>query len=139
MQGRQFGRRLGEDRGSSIIESLLALLLLALVVCVGVQGFAYAQARSVAIAAAQDGARAAASEGPSAGIARARRVLEAGGGAARRLTPSFAEDAASVTVTVRGHALELFPLHDFAPGDPHERHPPARALPPPTSEALTTP
>ena len=115
MEGRRLRECLEDERGSSIIEALLALLLLALVVGVGVQGFAYAQARSVAIAAAQDGVAAAASSGPSAGIARARQVLEAGGGAARELTPSIAEDAATVTVTVQGHALELFPLSILLP------------------------
>jgi hypothetical protein len=115
VKGRRFREGLRDERGSSIIEALLALFLLALVISVGVQGFAYAEARSVAIAAAQDGAAAAASSGPSAGIARAQQVLDAGGGAARRLTPSIAEDAATVTVTVQGEAPELFPLSILLP------------------------
>jgi hypothetical protein len=115
MKERRLGERLEEERGSSIIEALLALFLLALVVSVGVQGFAYAEARSVAIAAAQDGVAAAASSGPSAGLGRARQVLAAGGGAASRLEPSITEDAATVTVTVQGEAPKLFPLSILLP------------------------
>jgi len=115
MTGRRLREGLRAERGSSIVESLLALGLLALVVAVGAQGFAYAEARSVAIAAAQDGVAAAASNGLGAGLARAQQVLDAGGGAARRLTPSLAEDGATVTVTVQGEAPEVLPLPTLLP------------------------
>ena len=108
-------KRLSDERGSSLIETLLALMLLVLVVDVGVEGFAFAQARSVAIAAAQDGARAAASNGPSAGIARAQQVLDAGGGAARKLAATVEEAGGSVTVTVQGQAPQLFPVTFLIP------------------------
>ena len=88
---RRAWEQLRDERGASIVEDLLALLLLALVFAVGAQGFAYAQARSVAIAAAQEGANAAAQDGPSAGIEGAQQVLDAGGGAARHLAPSITE------------------------------------------------
>jgi Flp pilus assembly protein TadG len=108
-------KHLREEQGSSLVETLLALMLLVLVVDVGVEGFAFAQARSVAIAAAQDGARAAASNGPSAGLDQAQRVLVAGGGAARELAPSIQETAGSVTVTVQGRAPALFPITFLIP------------------------
>src|ERR1700679_1294483 len=107
-------RRLSElvrdESGGSLIECMLALLLLGLVTGVGVQGFAYVQARSVAIAAAQDGASAAASAGPIAGIERAHQVLAAGGPVADGLPPSIDQGATSVTVTVQGRAPSLFAL-----------------------------
>ena len=103
-------RRLREERGSSLVEGLLALGLVVLVVVIGVEGFAYMQARSVATAAAQDGAEAAATGGPAAGIARARQVLAAGGGASGQLSPSVAESFGMVTVTVSGKAPSVFSL-----------------------------
>jgi Tfp pilus assembly protein PilV len=102
--------RLRAERGGSLVETLLALGLVALVVAVGVQGFAYAQARSIATAAAEDGARVAVSAGPSAGLERSRHVLRAGGAAARALTASVAEQPGAVTVTVAGEAASVFPL-----------------------------
>jgi hypothetical protein len=62
----------------------------------------------VAQAAAQDGARAAASAGPGAGIARASAVLGAAGGTGAALTPSAQQDATDVTVRVQGHAPRIF-------------------------------
>jgi hypothetical protein len=121
--------RVRDETGASIIEDLLALMLLALVFAVGVQGFAFAQARSVAIAAAQQGANDAASNGPTAGIEGAQQVLAAGGGAARHLAPSVTEGAGSVTVTVTGQAPQLFPLSILLPTirtsatDPLEQYP----------------
>jgi hypothetical protein len=80
-----------------------------------VQGFAYLQARSIATAAAQDGARAAVSAGPAAGLERSRQLLAAGGGAARALRPSISETAGGVTVTIVGSAPRLFPLSLLLP------------------------
>lgn len=107
--------RLRDERGSSIVELLLALGLVALVVTIGVQGFAYLQARSVATAAAQDGVRAAVASGASAGLERSRQVLAAGGGAAATLKPSVSESAEGVTVTVAGAAASVFPLSLLVP------------------------
>ena len=92
--------RLRDERGSSLVETLLTLSLVVLVVAIGVQGFAYLQARSIATAAAQDGARAAVSAGAAAGLERSRQVLGAGGGAARDLRASISEQQSGITVTV---------------------------------------
>src|SRR6266853_1063886 len=56
---RSLARRLRQERGQALIEGLLALGLVLLVVAFAAQAIAYAHARSVAEAAAQDGARAA--------------------------------------------------------------------------------
>ena len=115
MHRRTLTARLCDERGSSLVETLLALGLVTMVVAIGVQGFAYAHARSIATAAAQDGVRTAVSTGPSAGLARSRQVLAAGGGAARNLAASVTEQPAGVTVTVVGNAPSVFPLSVILP------------------------
>jgi Flp pilus assembly protein TadG len=107
--------RLRDERGSSLVETLLALSLVVLVAAIGVQGFAYLQARSIATAAAQDGARAAVSAGAAAGLERSRQVLGAGGGAARDLRASISEQQSGITVTVSGNAASVFPLSLIVP------------------------
>ena len=107
---RALARRLGCERGQALVEGLLALGLVLLTVCFAVQALAYAHARSVAIAAAQDGVRAAAAGGPQAGIDRASGVLAAAGGTGARLRPSVSEQANEVTITVSGQAPRLFAL-----------------------------
>ena len=110
-----FVRRLRSERGQALIEGLLALGLVLLAVAVGAQAFAYAHARSVAEAAAQDGARAAAAGGSDVGVARASAVLRAAGGAGTDLTASASEAANEVTVRVEGEPPSLFPLALFLP------------------------
>jgi hypothetical protein len=98
------------EDGQALIEGLLALGLVLLVVAVAAQGFAYAHARSVAAAAAQDGARTAAVGGADAGVARANAVLQAAGGAGASLHATARIDVDEVTVRVVGSAPRLFPL-----------------------------
>src|SRR5687767_12708209 len=101
-------RRLACDRGQALVEGLLALGLVLLVVAFGMQALAYAHARSVAITAAQEGARAAAASGPDAGLARAGAILTAAGGTGASLHASVSEDADDVTVSVEGNPPRLF-------------------------------
>lgn len=108
-------RRLRSERGQALVEGLLALGLVLLAVGVGAQAFAYAHTRSVAQAAAQDGARAAAAGGAQAGVARANGVLEAAGGAGAAMTVAASEEANEVTVRVEGQAPSLFPLSLLLP------------------------
>ena len=115
MYARTVSARLREERGSSLVETLLALGLVVLVVAIGVQGFAYLQARSIATAAAQDGARAAVSEGAAIGLERSRQVLGAGGNAARELRASISEQQSGITVTVSGRAGSVFPFSLIVP------------------------
>jgi hypothetical protein len=107
---RALARRLTCERGQALIEGLLALGLVLLTVAFAVQGLAYAHARSVAIAAAQDGARAAAAGGAQAGFDRAAGVLTAAGGTGAGLHPAVSEQADEVTVRVEGQAPHLFSL-----------------------------
>ena len=107
---RSLGRRLGEERGQALIEGLLALGLVLLVVAFAAEAIAYAHARSVAEAAAQDGVRTAAAAGPQAGIDRADAVLAAAGGAGSAMHANASISGNEVTVTVNGQAPHLFAL-----------------------------
>jgi hypothetical protein len=128
-------RRLACERGDALIEALFALALVLLAVAVGAQALAYAHARSVATAAAQDGARAAAAAGPQAGVVRANAVLEAAGGAGANLRASAQEASDEVTVNVFGEAPRLFSLPLLLPAVrasaslPLERYPVVEAAP----------
>ena len=132
---RVLARRLGCERGQALVEGLLALGLVLFTVCFAVQALAYAHARSVAIAAAQDGVRAAAAGGPQAGIDRAAGVLAAAGGTGAGLRPHVSEQANEVTITVSGQAPRLFALPLLLPAVsasaslPLEQYPQAEALP----------
>jgi hypothetical protein len=132
---RALARRLRCERGQALVEGLLALGLVLLTVCFAVQALAYAHARSVAIAAAQDGVRAAAADGPQAGIDRAAGVLAAAGGTGAGLRPSVSEQADEVTITISGQAPRLFALPLLLPAVsasaslPLEQYPQAEAVP----------
>lgn len=132
---RALARRLACERGQALVEGLLAFGLVLLAVAFGVQALAYAHARSVAIAAAQDGARAAAASGPEAGMARAAEVLAAAGGTGAGLRPTVSEQADEVTVRVEGEPPNLFALPLLLPAVeasaslPLERYPQAEAAP----------
>ena len=127
--------RLSVERGEALIDGLLALMLVLLVMAFGAQALAYAQARSVAEAAAEDGARRAATDGPEAGIARAAAMLDVAGGAGRGLHPSVREQGDLVTVHVDGSAPRLFPVSLLLPAVhasaslPVEQYPQAEAVP----------
>jgi hypothetical protein len=105
---RRLARRLGEERGQALIEGLLALGLVLLVFAFAAEAIAYAHARSVAEAAAQDGARAAAAGGPQAGIDRADAVLAAAGGAGSAMHANATVNGNEVTIMVNGQAPHLF-------------------------------
>src|ERR1700712_1618498 len=95
---------LRSEQGDALISGLLTLGLVLLTIAVAVQALAYAHARSVAQAAAQDGAETAAAEGTAAGIARADGLLAAAGGAGNHLHPSAQLTTAAVTIRVQGSA-----------------------------------
>lgn len=109
----RFRARLVGERGDALISGLLTLGLVLLVVALAVQALAYAHARNVAQAAAQDGAEAAAAQGTGAGIARAQTVLAAAGGAGTGLHPSAKGSTSVVTVVVAGQAPHVFPGIDL--------------------------
>jgi Flp pilus assembly protein TadG len=105
---RRLARRLGDERGQALIEGLLALGLVLLVFAFAFQAITYAHARSVAEAAAQDGARAAAAGGPQAGIDRADAILAAAGGAGSSMHANASVNGNEVTISVNGQVPHLF-------------------------------
>ena len=123
------------ERGDALIEGLLALGLVLLTVAVGAQALAYAHARSVAEAAAQDGARAGVTGHSGAGVARARAILAAAGDTGAGLSSSARVERDRVTVSVGGRAPSLFPLSLIVPRVeasatlPLERYPQEEARP----------
>jgi hypothetical protein len=112
---RTLARRLHEERGQALIEGLLALGLVLLVVAFAAEAIGYAHARSIAEAAAQDGARTAAAAGPQAGIERAQGVLAAAGGAGASMHAHASVDGNEVTIEVNGEAPRLFALPVLLP------------------------
>jgi Flp pilus assembly protein TadG len=109
-------KRVGEERGTAVIEGLLAFGLVLLVLALAVQAAVYVHARSVAQTAAQEGARSAAVSGPGAGTARASTVLRSAGGTGGQLHATASAGAASVTVSVSGSAPRVFPVSLPMPG-----------------------
>jgi hypothetical protein len=97
------------ERGDALVSGLLTLALVLLTASLAIQALAYAHARNVAQAAAQDGAEAAVSEGVGAGVARANAILAAAGGAGAGLHPSARSGTSVVTVIVSGQAPNVFP------------------------------
>jgi len=104
-----------EERGSSIVEGLLALGLVLLVFALGAEALLYVQARTIAIAAAQAGAHGAALGGEGAGLAAAREVLDAGGGLSAGLEASVVEQGDTVIASVQGSAPALFRIGILLP------------------------
>ena len=105
------GRR--SDRGSATIELLILLPALFAVMFVGTQAALYHHAREVAIAAAQEGARAAAGEQGSEAsgtTAAASFLLDAGGDdVLAGATVSVDRTANTAIVVVTGHSLSVLP------------------------------
>jgi hypothetical protein len=102
-------QRLKDERGDALISGLLTLGLVILVVALAVQALAYAHARNVAEAAAQEGAETVAAEGQGAGMQRADTILSAAGGTGAGLHPSAQSRASVVTVRITGQAPQVFP------------------------------
>lgn len=101
------------ERGSASIELVVLLPALFAVMLLGVQAALYHHARTVAIAAAQEGARAAGSEHGDEGdgvAAASTFVASAGGDDVLPGTSVAAERTlTSATVTVRGRSLSVLP------------------------------
>lgn len=102
-----------DERGSVSIELVILLPALFAVMFLGMQAALFYQARTVAIAAAQEGARAAGGENGKAsdGVSAASSFIAAAGGN-DILTSASAKanrTATTVTVTVTGHSLSVIP------------------------------
>lgn len=101
-----------DQRGSSTVELVVLLPLLLLLTFSGVQGALWFHARTLAIAAAQQGARAASAEhGTSAaGTAAAAAFLrDVAGDSLTGVTLTGQRSATTATITVRGSSLSLIP------------------------------
>ena len=102
-----------DERGSVSIQLVVLLPALFAVMFLGMQAALYYHARSVAIAAAQEGARAASAETGTKmeGIAAADDFVSTAGGDDVLTAVSVTADrtTTNVTVTVVGHSLSVIP------------------------------
>lgn len=107
------GRRRAEERGSASIELVILLPALFAVMFFGMQAALVYHSRTVAIAAAQEGARAAGAENGAAsdGISAANAfIVDAGGdNVLTRASTTADRTATTVTVTVTGRSLSVIP------------------------------
>ena len=107
------GRAQRDERGAVSIELVILLPALFAVMFLGMQAALFYHARTVAIAAAQEGAKAAGGENgkETDGVwAASSFVVEAGGDdVLTGATATANRTAASVNVTVRGHSLSVIP------------------------------
>jgi len=100
------------ERGSVSVEMVVLMPLLLLILFAGVQGAVYYHARTLAIAAAQEGARAAARENATAaaGTAAASAFLaDTARDSLTAVTITGTRTATTASFTVRGSSLSLVP------------------------------
>lgn len=105
-----------QERGASSVEMVLALPIVLIVLFLAVQAGMWYYARSIALAAAQSGARSSAMLGSSlqAGISDARSFATGVGGTTLSdVTVVGSRTATSTTVTVTGHTVRLVPFMDL--------------------------
>ena len=102
-----------DERGSVSIQMIILMPVMFLVMFTGMQAALYYHARAVAIAAAQEGARAAGSENGSreSGVDAARDFISQAGGsdALTSSSVSGSRSATTATVTVTGQSLSVIP------------------------------
>ena len=107
------GSRQAGERGSASIQMVVLLPALFAVMFLGMQAALFYHARTVAIAAAQQGARAAAGENGSTsnGVSAASDFISHAGGEDVLVDAraSAHRTATTVTVAVTGHALSVIP------------------------------
>lgn len=109
------------ERGAVSLEmAILVPVVLALIFGI-IQGGLFLHARNTALAATQEGVRAATGFHASDGAARARAFISDAGGARtlQGVTVSESHDGDTVTVTVTGQAVSVFP---GLPGPRVEQH-----------------
>ena len=100
------------ERGSASVELVVLMPLLLLILFSGVQGAVYFHASSLALAAAQEGARAAARENGTlaAGTSAAKTfVTDTAGDSLTAVTVTGSRTASVATIAVRGSSLSLVP------------------------------
>lgn len=110
MKGPRSTRR--SERGSASVELVVLMPLLLLILFSGVQGAVYYHASTLALGAAQEGARVAARENATltAGTSAAKGfVTEVAGDSLTAVTVTGTRTPATATITVRGSSLSLVP------------------------------
>ena len=105
-------RRRRDEHGSTSIQMVLLMPALFAVMLLGMQAALHYHARTLAIAAAQEGARAAGAQGGTKadGITTAMTYLAATAGDSLTVTGVIgSRTATTATITVRGTALSVLP------------------------------
>ena len=99
------------ERGSAAVQSAILFPIALLLVFGIIQGALWFHARTIALGAAQEGARASSAEGGSGGELRAREFVSnlAGGTLIRDLDVNETATGETVTITVAGKAPSLVP------------------------------
>lgn len=100
-----------DERGAVSIEMVVLLPALFAVLFLGMQAALYYHARTIAIAAAQEGARAAAANqaGSADGVSAASAYLADAGDSLESSRATAQRTGTTATVTVRGRALSVIP------------------------------
>lgn len=100
-----------DEHGAASIEMVVLLPALFAVLFLGMQAALYYHARTIAIAAAQEGARAAAANhaGSGDGIAAAYAYLADAGDSLESSRATAQRTATTATVTIRGRSLSVIP------------------------------
>lgn len=109
------GRSLSE-RGNAALQTAVLTPVMLLLVGVIIQGGLWFHAKDVALAAAEEGARASAAQGGSSGDGKAAAESFAGrvgAGVLRGVGVSATRSAESTTVVVAGHSVSLVPFVAF--------------------------
>lgn len=106
-------RRRGDQRGSASVQLVILLPALFAIMFLGLQAALYYHARTVAIAAAQEGARAAGAENsrPQDGVIAASSFIATAGGddVLQSANATVDRSTKTATVTVRGFSLTVIP------------------------------
>lgn len=99
------------ERGSATIQLVVLLPALFSLMFLGVQAALMYQGRTVALAAAQEGARDSAAENgsTSAGISTAKSFVEASTAGLKGTTASGSRSATSATITVTTYTVSVIP------------------------------
>lgn len=101
-----------DERGSASVELVVLMPLLLLILFSGVQGAVYYHASTLALATAQEGARAAARQNAtlaSGTSAATAFVTDTAGDSLSSVAITGSRTAVTVTITVRGSSLSLVP------------------------------
>ncbi|PSL01382.1 TadE-like protein [Haloactinopolyspora alba] len=103
----------GRERGAATLEIAIVFPIVLLITFGVIEGALWYHARNVALAAAEEGVRAATGDGgtPGAGVEEARDfALRAGADdTLSAVTVSSTSTPSEVSITVTGHSLTLFP------------------------------